>query len=366
MYFNFFQVVRNSVISLFCLLILISCGGRDDVFVAEVETIASPEETVELTAEKIDTDDVYSEWFAVYDSLLISSLPNSNDCFFYVADIKNDTLLGTYLRHGQGPSEYLGLNPVSRIERKGDDLVALTYEPNRKEIIEWNITKSIETGQDSVLQLGKYSNDYGTTFADIYKIGKSKYLGYTPSFIFEEEDINQVPSYWVFDGAENTPEKSISFVKSLIHNKKSKIWEGNFFSSSWSLSPDNSKIVNAMDRLKQINIIDLGKDNVKSYRVAGSPDESIFHSSMENPVHQYHDVVCNDDVIYALYFGDFDKNFGKEMGCHWLHEYDWNGTLKKEYHLSVPIKTLWLDPSSDTLYGYSEAEGAVYKLNVSR
>lgn len=369
MYCNFFHIVRNSVISLFCLLVLISCGNRDDVFVAEVETITGPEETIELAAEKIDTDDVYSLWFAVYDSLLISSLPNSKDYHFYVADIKNDTLLGTFLRHGQGPSEYLGLNPVSRIERKGDDLVALTYEPNRKELIEWNITKSIETGQDSVLQLGKYSksNDFASTYADIYRIGKSKYLGYAPAvFISEDEGQYLLPEYCFFDGAENRPEKSISFAKSLIPNKKSKIYAGGFFSSFWSLSPDNSKIVNAMCWLKQINIIDLDNDNVRSYRVAGSPDESIFHSTMENPIHQYHDVVCNDDVIYALYFGDFNKNFGKEMGCYWLHEYNWDGTLKKEYHLSVPITTLWLDSSSDTLYGYSEAEGAVYKLLSSK
>ncbi len=369
MYCNFFHIVRNSVVPLFCLLLLISCGNRDNVFVAEVETITGPEETIELAAEKIDTDNIYSLWFAVYDSLLISSLPNSNDCFFYVADIKNDTLLGTYLRRGQGPSEYLGLNPIRRIERKGEDLVALTYEPNRNELIEWNITKSIETGQDSVLQLGKYSksNDFASTYADIYRIGKSKYLGYAPAvFISEDEGQYLLPEYCFFDGAENTPEKSISFAKSLIYNKKSKISHGGLFSSFWSLSPDNSKIVNAMCWLKQINIIELGKNNVKSYRVAGSPDESIFHSTMENPIHQYHDVVCNDDVIYALYFGDFNKNFGKEMGCYWLHEYNWDGTLKKEYHLSVPITTLWLDLSSDTLYGYSEAEGAVYKLLSSK
>ena len=89
MHCNFSYIVRNSVVPLFCLLLLTSCGGRDDVFVAEVETITGPEETIELAAEKIDTDNIYSEWFAVYDSLLISSLPNSKDYHFYVADIKS-------------------------------------------------------------------------------------------------------------------------------------------------------------------------------------------------------------------------------------------------------------------------------------
>ena len=161
------------------------------------------------------------------------------------------------MRYGQGPDEYLGLTPIKRIERKGDDLISLTYEPNRRQLIEWNITQSIENGRDSILRIGYYQKptDFYVTYSALYRIGKSEYLGYTPGELNEENMF--VPAYWILEGPNIEPVKSISFVKELIPNPHSKVYDGNFFDSFTSLSPDNTKIVNAMNWLEQINIINL-------------------------------------------------------------------------------------------------------------
>ena len=115
---------------------------------------------------------------------MISCRPNSNGDIFYVTDLNNDELLGSFLKRGEGPTTYLGLNPITRIERKNGDLVTLTYESVKRELIEWNITKTLESGRDSVIRLGNYgnSNDLGLTYSGIYMISDSTYLGYTPSF----------------------------------------------------------------------------------------------------------------------------------------------------------------------------------------
>ncbi len=349
-------------VMLFCLLMASSC--RESVFTSKVEKMAEPEKTVELVAEKIVTDHLFSEYFAVFDTLLISSCPNSPEFIFYVSNIKNNKLIGSFMHRGLGPREYLGLTPIKRIERKGDDITALTYEPNKRQLFEWNITKSIEIGGDSILRLGCYKNpnEYGFTYSGMYRMGK-KYLGYTLGYSFDDVDTELLlPTYWILDGSEIAPTHGISVVKNKISNDKSVILDDFFFSSAWSLSPDNSKVVDAMNWLQQINIIDLDKNNVFSYRVEDSPGESIFGTKMEHAAYQYHDVVCDDNSIYGLYFGEPIATYKDSAGCFWLHEFDWNGNFKTKYHLTVPILRIWLDSSSGILYGYCAEDDAIYKL----
>ena len=80
---------------------------------------------------------------------------------------------------------------------------------------------------------------------------------------------------------------------------------------------------------------------------------------------QYQDVVCDTNTIYALYFGEPSDMFKDLHGCYWVHEFDWDGNFKAKYHLPVPILSIWLDPSNNTLYGYNLEEDGLYKLNIS-
>lgn len=334
-------------------MVLYSCGGS--VFTTEVHTVAEPEETIEITVDRVDKDYAYSEYFAIYDSLLISSRPNSTDDIFDVADIKNDTLLGSFMHRGEGPGEYLGLNPVRRIERRGNDLIVLTYDPNKYKLLEWNITQSIAAGRDSVVELGSFETPKGFMYTDIYRIGESEFVGYTPPFGMMGGEM--LPTYWILNGEINiTPRSSIS-----TFNDDGKVVAGNL-ESAWSLRPDNSKIVAAMGNLAQINIIDLSTNAVHSYRTENSPGEEVLQ--LEYPDYQYSRVACNDESIFALYFGYPVEEFRNRLGGEWLHEFGWDGTFKKKYRLPVSIKTIWMDPSSNTLYGYCEHEDAIYRLNL--
>ncbi|MDE6240037.1 MAG: hypothetical protein K2M54_08670 [Muribaculaceae bacterium] len=362
--------MKNTVLTLLLMLLIASCGDKTSFFRAEISTKSEPKEIIELDAEKVGTDNVFSQFFAVYDTLLISCRPNSNDCFFDVVNINNDELIGSFLHRGQGPSEYLGLYPILRIERKDDDLVALTLEPNKQQIIEWNITKSIELERDSVICLGTYQlpKDCSEVYQGFYAIGNGEYLGQHTG---NTESYDGLPNYWILEGDEAVPSRSITVFKDMKFEKPEGmgVWVpmDYYYSSAWTVSPDNSKIFDAMNLFNQINIIDLQTNELSSYRVKESPSEGDLKYGVEDfekNYSQYTDVVCNDSVIYALYYGEPSITFKDTMGCFWLHEFDWSGNFKKKYRLPISIMRLWLDPSSDTLYGYCEPEDAVYKLNV--
>ena len=294
--------MQKTPIILFILFVLTSCSS-ESVFTAEVKDIVQPEEVVEVSVDKIETDHLYSQFFAVYDTLLISCLPNSSEYFFHVSDLTNNQSVGSFMHYGEGPDEYFGLAPIKRIERKGNDLVSITYEPNKRQLIEWNITQSIENGRDSILRIGHYKNpnDAGITYAKLYRIGKSEYLGRTTGKRVGENLL--LPAYWILDGPNIEPVQGISIVKEMIPNTHSKEPDFSFFNSCSDLSPDNTKIVDAMNWLEQINIIHLQNDSVASYRIAGSPDEGIFRTKTGPVILQYEDVVCDTNAIYSLYFG---------------------------------------------------------------
>ena len=367
--------MRKFALALPLMLLIASCSEKTTYFQTEISTIPEPNETIEIEAEKVGNDNVFSQFFAVYDTLLISSRPNSNDCFFDVVNLKNDELIGSFLHRGQGPSEYLGLNPILRFEHKGDDLVALTFEPTKHQLIEWNITKSLETKSDSVICLGNYQLpiDCSEVYQGIYAIGNGEYLGqHNGGTDYGNTDFYAgLPKYWILEGAEAVPSRSFTVFKDLKFkidlDKGPQVPMDFYYSSAWTLSPDNSKIFDAMNLFNQINIFDLQTNEVSSYRIKGSPSEGDLKYGVEDfekNYGQYTDVVCNDSAVYALYFGEPSITYRDTKGCFWLHEFDWNGNFKKKYRLPISIMRLWLDPSSDTLYGYCEPQDAVYKLNV--
>lgn len=108
--------MRGIFTTALCSLLLVGC--EESVFKAKVEIVPEPGDSIELTAERIGTDLAFSQYLAVWDSLLISSTPVQTDYSFHVADMKNNRELGTFMRKGQGPDEHMGLTPVGRIEKK--------------------------------------------------------------------------------------------------------------------------------------------------------------------------------------------------------------------------------------------------------
>lgn len=108
--------------------------------------------------------------------------------------------------------------------------------------------------------------------------------------------------------------------------------------------------------------MDIKTGSSDSYRVKGSSGEGIFKTGMENALVQYHDIVCDNSSIYALYLGMKGSEYGEDNGNHFIHQFDWDGNFIANYLLSAPVASLWLDPSSDILYGYDASDDALYRI----
>ncbi len=345
------------------LLLFSSCGRN--IFKSDVRTVKFSNNPTQISVSKINTDHLYSMWFAVHDSILISSRPQSNDYIFQIADIKSNKELGAFMRRGEGDKEYTGLMPILRIEPKGDDLVSLTYDPNKQLLVEFNMTQSVKLGKDSLIRLGYFrnANEAEMPYTGIYRLDNSKYIGYTPGISFDVDGKNiLLPTYSILEGSEIRPVKNYSFFNSESHDLPTNM---SSLGSMWYLKPDKTKLVSAMSRLGQINIIDIESDSICSVRIEGSPNEHDLDRPVEDVKWQYHDVTCDDDFIYALYFGKEAENLRERTGCDRIHVFDWEGNFVNDFITPIQILKLWSDSSTGALYGYCEPEDAIYFLDVN-
>lgn len=71
-----------------------------------------------------------------------------------------------------------------------------------------------------------------------------------------------------------------------------------------------------------------------------------------------------DCYISSPFSGAKPSKYEKDEGAHWFHEYDWNGELIATYHLQNPVISLWMDSSSDSLYGYDAYDDALYRMKI--
>lgn len=349
----------NRLTLTYLLFAILSSCSNSSVFISKVQKVGEPDEVVELEVEKVESDYLYTRYFAVYDTLLIVSCPNQPEDNFYVSNLKTGELLGSFMHRGQGPGEFPGVTPVMRLEFTGGNLTALTYEPFNHQVLDWNITQSLLTQSDSIKRIGYYKdpND-AVNYWKIFRINPMQYVGYTHEELLDFSEDFLLPTYWILEGKEISPVKGISIVNKDACTKDNIL----FLSSEWNIKPDNSKIVDVMKHFEQINIIDLKNDKISSYRVKGSPGENILESDLSAVDYQYLDVACNDSSIYALYAGDTKENITKNHGAFMIHKFNWNGEFEAKYKISEPVYRLWLDPSNNTLYGYNEPEDVLIRI----
>ena len=140
-------------------------------------------------------------------------------------------------------------------------------------------------------------------------------------------------------------------------------------SSHFSVSPDGSKVVCALQVAAAISISTIDGPNLKEYYrktyyscdVQDTPTGPVFNVS--NCKVAFRDVCSDEDNIYLLYSGEA---YHQEIPCEessYLFVLDWSGNIKKVFHLTERIRSMCLD--GDTLYGvtqYPESKVLVYSI----
>lgn len=333
---------------LIVIITVIACAP-DDIryFNFQIKNISDLEETNSIDLEIISTED-NPEYYAIYDSLLVTYAKNGNELFF-INNIHSGDDLGRYCQRGRGPKESVGVLPICELYMDSGDLKADLIAYSESKLMEWNITQSINEQVTVIDSVFDYSaNTNGGIFACRYnyRISKDTILIQqvpqpnngisisTPKFNLIRRNTGEViREYDLY-----TP-----FIK---EHDKVEFTPDEFLLSEDCIRPDKKFLAMAMGYFPQINILNLETGETVAYRLKDrpkfTPSEKIWYFS---------DVEVDDSFIYALYQGiniytqsSFDDCNSK------LYVFDWNGNLIKKIALNNAVKSLWLDRTSSRLY----------------
>ncbi len=331
---------------------VVSCKSNalrdEDFFYGEIHRVKVP--SVERLEMRENTGEhIYHTYFNVCDSLIVFYVDDGTS-YFAVSDLRTKKCVGRFVGKGRGPNELIYAMPLiyQICENSDGDKCAAVYGLNEDRLMIWNISKSISKGCTVIDRA--YS----------FKVHDYKYRYYYDYFILHDTlAVAYMSSTYTIVGQKELPVQAVRLLslpqmdvlreyplyKKIIDMTNSNLdWEKSqhYFHSLNAMKPDGTKYAMAMCKLPQINILDLESGEIKHCRLKGGVGvESFFGTEVKS----YHSqTVCDDDYIYAMYYGFADKwkidstlEDKISNSPHLVHVYDWDGNLVKVFDLGIPV-----------------------------
>lgn len=353
--------MRKLLIGIMCVVACLSCNKQSAYYLSvQYETVAKAPQTDATLVREIAGGENYNSYkFLVADSLCILYTLNNPQGFYSIMNINNGSDMGTFCPKGRGPQESAILNFASEIYEIDGPLKADLLDGAGDRLFEWNITRSIAEGRtvyDTIrpfawIETQKMPNNCA------FRINDKEFFscGAANSFY----DLGQIvpPRYTVRSLSDNSVLREYNvFPDSVVKINNTGRWSDmDFFSQTYAISPDRSKVVMAMAFYPQINVLDLGPGNLNAYRLDGAPRPTIGKH-----IWYYSSVCCDDRHIYALcQNADLDElnssPTAHEKVTTRLHVFDWNGNMVADQRLGGMFEQMYLD--NGRLYVFMQFSG---------
>jgi len=339
------------------ILILFGCKWNEGdayYFNGSIKMINDTDSVRHLKADSIEMDDIFAGIPYVYDSLIVFISRKYPGCFAYVFSLNNGHKLGEFCRKGNGPNEYIGIQPYNvQFVVEDNEIKIWLNAYNNFRLLLLNLTASIRENRsviDAELPFGASNAPHNEFFLNIFCL-KDKILAKEQEFWIDNN--NYIPAqYYVFNKNDKTLQDSFLVYKHPILTERDAFMPEDYFNSDDAIKPDNSKIAMAMFCLKQINILNIETGQIQGIRVKGSKDFD-YLTSAANPLIKNFGSLCVDDhFIYVLYEGKTVKE-GKRFifsGSDVVYVFDWDGNLINKLSLDRKAYTIKINELTKCLY----------------
>jgi hypothetical protein len=359
---------------IFIIICVIACR-RDSVdktyFNGEINLVKEIKDVTNLTAGKIELNGPFYGWPFVYDSLIIFWNNKIPDNFFNVYNLNTGEETGHFCSKGHGPKDASSLPAIYNVYKENNELKTLLFAHNESKLLLWNISRSVASSStviDTIIPFD-WRKEHGIAHnLFMFHLDKDTLLASVKtSLLTKEAEEATLPCYEKRTVYTNELIRKYDIYLKPIRNGDASILPEAFLSTMDCITPDGTKIVQAMRRLAQINIIDVNSGKVTAYRLKGSPDFSIFKTNMRNSKVYYTRIQCDDNFIYALYLGEqFDITpSSKSLNPHIIHIFDWEGNMIQKLNFHHPVHEICVDIVRNKLYAMDLDAEELYCYNLN-
>lgn len=343
------------------LAVFFSCDGSQadkELFNGEIRYMNDKDAvSMEVSARHVELEGLYTGTIAVYDSLLLcwdTSYPNH---FINLFNVDTGKEIGYFCPKGGGPNELFNTNPVYQFFKKGDEVMTL-FDKNSQALAVWSLTKSIQTGQtvyDTIVC------DYKGLGLFFFRLPDDALLNVVSA---QPKNMHEVVTPYCERRPLYTPgevQKFPLYKEDLVNDESA----GGIFNSWSALKPDGTKLVQAMGRLPQLNIVDTRTGQVVGYRMKGGPDYSLLQSGTGELKKYYLSVQADDRYIYAAYWGKETWGGTSMPKFDQIHVFDWEGNLLYKLKTDQSFFVIWLDTVRNRLYTRDWSTDEIYYLDLN-
>lgn len=364
--------IKINIIHILLIISFVCCHNNKDqeYFNGNIQDVDLNLKTPQKVSSKIITLEGSNHGLiAVYDSLLVCWNPKLPNHFFNIFNLETGKEIGSFISKGQGPQEVISVNCIFQFSTRENDITTLLNDPYENKLLIWNISKSIRKGEtilDTIMPFTRKRKNWNRSYNFLFLSSENTLLAYSQSDFLNENEVT-TPLYEKRDlYTDELLQEYPIYKKESISNAKI---SPNFFFYSWdAIKPDGTKIVQAMSKLPQINIIDIQTGHVTGYRLPKSPDFSFVEKNTPLTNEYYSSVQADNHFIYATYWGK--KQWGTSIDdkipdFHTIHIFDWSGNLIRELQTDRVFFRIWLDPIQNRLYTQNHDTDEVYYIDLN-
>ena len=268
------------------------------------------------------------------------------------------TLPTSICQHGRANNEFVlcessgqfGYNPSGEILMYLQDLLQMKIV---------NITQSLEVGRTVVEKM-----------VDAGSITESRAFMRDTAIIFKKKNVSYEDARdYIYEPATyfwGDSGKGVTPYKIVLKNDNFPTLPLHVYSSTMRLSPDQTKVVEALSYLDFINIFDLERDSILGLRRKGAYSLSDIEK-MSVPELEANMKITNTSVCvtgkYIMVLRSGKPAIDNDGSANELIIFDWKGTLFHIFDLDNAAISISYDDTTDNLY-YLNEDGEVFKTKM--
>lgn len=314
-------------------------------------------EPIELKGTTILEQELNILYVSFADTLLMSIA--NRDTLFHLYD-KTLNHVSSFGLKGRGPGEFVMPPIIQDVILKQNSTIGLIYDQFRKELIQVNLTSSIERNELVIDDIIEVPRDlWGVK--KVFSHSQDEFIG-----VYDDRDEQRL------DGQKGgfyyyTKNDSIKIFE--MYNLKVEPYETlaemNVNATVQSISPNRNKMAVAKVAFPGLEIFEIGRETPTRFLFDNtSPvtrfDLEDYHTN--NFIEYFTHIYTTDNNIYLLYSGSKRNEPGTNQKIKVL---DWNGNPKAQYLISPEYDLGWfvVDEGGGKIYGSSYRNDAVYLIS---
>ena len=356
-------MAQNRILFYFVLLLLLSsaCGGSNDasnrMTFDEVTQIDSFPQELQLKGEAVrDFDKPGATSFMLVDSLMVVS-SNSGSGFWTFYELDGFRELGSFLLQGNGPDEFLFCPPLYQASvrhRQGETFLVFKNQRRIGEIVEMNVSETLETGKAS---LRVVNDSIPHTVFEFCLIDDA-------TLFCREVDFSRTrQERYVLSDGEKTETAPLA-VLNQAHIKRDE--DINILSAILGYSPEQQRIVEAPVMLNTLNLYSLDGTFTRSVCYGKKADRI---DDIQGKMRALRRDTFTCPRVYGKGFGVFYSDipasmFGKSKKAPMLLFFDWDGNPLARLALDRHATSFDIDFRTGTLYAFDTDDESMYRYDI--